>query len=185
MANWWQAIPVAITQEDLDCAWRWASVVTEQGDSGDIQQNQASRYWSPFEANQYGHVCEHVFHRFTGAGLLRCDAASPRTGGALGTGDVGKWEVKGAPWRSITHFHLTQGGRVFVPDHVRRPIAAVSYFLGSPLRGWIDGWVPWQQAMHAPLGGRVRGKSGKRAHVIRYAELRPAEEILAQGAGYG
>jgi hypothetical protein len=168
MADWWDAVRVPLSRADLDCAVQFALTMTTRPDITKQRSFQATSYWTPFEMHQYGHVCEHIAHTFTG-GPLDCEVKyRPRTGEA----DVGKWEVKGTPWRRLEHFHLSGGGRIPVPPHVRRPILAVTYFLRNPSSGWVDGWLSWQEALKHPQGGQLRGKSGQRAHMVPYGALR-------------
>jgi hypothetical protein len=172
VSSWWDALKVDLVQADLDCAVAFAADAASRRVQDVHRRDLATTYWTDFEADQYGHICEHVFHRFSGE-PLHCDSSRAHTGEA----DVGNWEVKGVPWRRIEHFHLSNGGRIPVPDYVRRPIVAVSYFLRSPMAGRVDGWMPWEQAIKFPLGGQVRGASGKRAHMIPYAKLLPASDL--------
>jgi len=172
MANWWEAIKVVLHEADLHCAQNWALGVAEKGQRVFIENHLASSYWTPYQADLYGHIGEHIFSRFSGL-PLKCDPAVWRRRGP----DAGDWQVKSIPWKKLEHFHLSHGGRIPVPGYTRSPVVAVSYFLENPMRGYVDGWIPWEKALGFSEGGRVRGASGRRARMIPYAALLSAQSI--------
>lgn len=161
MANWWDAIPVDLTLDEI----RRAREAAEAWMEGKVPDRH-NRYWTQFQMNLFGILGETGVAKFLGLPYRPTTYSSGQTGAE----NVGGYEVKCIPWRCIEHWHLTQGGRIFIADHARYDIIAVSYFLNVPQRIWVDGWMPLALAKSYPRGGQI-GRDGIRRHAVPYAHL--------------
>src|SRR5215472_9184968 len=138
MAKWWESIPMPALKSDLDAAFEFASELVSRGSTGRQRRQTYNKYFTETETNAYGYFGQFTFQRYIGEepDLRPADRGQRRPDAA------GYYEVKTAPWVQLEHFHLSHGGRLFVPQYTSAPVVVrLSLFLKNMRQVWIDGWV--------------------------------------------